>query len=300
VADSWNGTFLHSRRYLSYADERFDDASLLITDLRGALLGIFPAAVHPTDPLMIESHPAVGYGGIVHNGSLRGARMLEALEAVADRYYHDGKGSLRYKPVPGIYHPVPSADDLYALFRLGATRSRCDLASVIDLAKRPPPSKRRVRSLRKAERAGVQLRRGSKELEPVWDVLTERLALKHQSEPLHTLVQMTRLQLLFPARIECISAVLEERTVAGVILFRVGNVNHAQYIAADDRGYEASALDLIFDRLIREASADGARFFSFGNSTLYGGRIFNQNLFQFKSEFGAGTAVHDSYDLALT
>jgi hypothetical protein len=299
VAASWNGTFLHSRPYLSYAIDRFADASLVVDAGDNRIVGVFPAAVHASDPMMIESHPAVGYGGLVHGGSLRGKRMIEALEAIAERYYHDGKHALRYKPVPSIYHRVPAADDLYALFRLGATRSRCDLASVIDLARQPAISKRRARSLRKAERSGLRLASGPEQLEQLWSVLTERLAGKYQTEPLHSLLEMTRLQSLFPDRIECVVGLLEGRIVAGVVLFRTGNVDHSQYIGADDRGYKASALDLVFTRCIDESVGRGTRYFSFGNSTLYGGRVFNESLYQFKSEFGAGAVVHECYDLPL-
>src|SRR5829696_2962002 len=80
VAASWNGTFLHTRRYLSCADQRIVDASLVIEDAKGRLLGVLPAGIHASDATMIESHPAMAYGGIVHRGELTGARMLAALE----------------------------------------------------------------------------------------------------------------------------------------------------------------------------------------------------------------------------
>jgi hypothetical protein len=48
VARSWNGTFLHERRFISYHGERFKDVSLIIEDERGRILGVFPAALDPT------------------------------------------------------------------------------------------------------------------------------------------------------------------------------------------------------------------------------------------------------------
>lgn len=53
--------------------------------------------------------------------------MVEALRAIAIHFSALGFESLRYKAVPYIYHETPSGDDLYALFRLSATRERCDL-----------------------------------------------------------------------------------------------------------------------------------------------------------------------------
>ena len=298
VGRAWNGSFLHTRRFISFAESRFEETSLVIED-GGHVVGVFPAAIHPTDPTMVESHPAISYGGIVHDGSLGGASFLQALESVAERYYHDGARSLRYKAMPGVYQRLPTADDLYALFRMAAIRSRCDLASVIDVLDRPPASRRRVRSLGKARRAGVQVQRGSQHLEALWGVLTERLATKFGAEPLHTLPEMHMLCSAFPEQIEFVVGVLSGRVVAGVVLFHTGQTDHFQYIAADDRGYAASALDMIIEQCIEDARSGGRRYVSLGNSTLYGGHVLNETLHKFKSEFGAGSVVHEAYDLRL-
>lgn len=47
VDGSWNGTFLHKRRFLSYHGERFRDVSLLVEDTRGRLMGVFPRPSTP-------------------------------------------------------------------------------------------------------------------------------------------------------------------------------------------------------------------------------------------------------------
>jgi hypothetical protein len=299
VAASWNGTFLHTRRYLTSVDNRVADASLVVEDAKGRLVGVLPAGVHATDRTMVESHPAVAYGGIVHRGELAGTRLVAALETVVDRYYHDGWRALRYKAVPHVYHAVPADDDLYALFRLRATRSRCDVASVVDVSKRLPPSDRRARSLRKAQRAGIEVARGAEHLDALCSVIATRLADKFDAEPLHDAKALARLQALFPDRVECVVGLLDQRVVAGAVLFRTGRVDHAQYIAADDRGYQTSALDAVLFACLADCERSGVRYFSFGNSTIYGGRVFNESLFSYKAGFGAGTVVHECYDLPL-
>jgi hypothetical protein len=300
VAGSSNGTFLHTRRYLSSTNDRVADASLVLEDARGRLVGAFPAGVHATDQTMIESHPAVAYGGIVHRGELRGTRMVAALEAVAERYYHDGWQAIRYKAIPHVYHRVPADDDLYALFRLGASRSRCDVASVVDMSDRSPLSSRRARSLRKAERAGIEVARGAEHLPPLWSVIAGRLAEKFRTEPLHDATSLVRLGALFGDQVECLVGLLEGSVVAGAVVFRTGQVDHAQYIGADDRGYRTSALDAVLCACLADCEQRRTRYFSFGNSTAYGGRVFNEGLFSYKSGFGAGAVVHECYDLRLT
>lgn len=62
VDESWNGTFLHKRRFLAYHGERFTDVSLIIEDDKGQLIGVFPAAIDPADPNRVVSHPGSTYG----------------------------------------------------------------------------------------------------------------------------------------------------------------------------------------------------------------------------------------------
>ena len=72
-------TFLHTRRFLSYHGDRFEDRSLMIED-DGKLLGLFPAALSLSEEKCVVSHPGITFGGVVHQGGLRGEQMMNALE----------------------------------------------------------------------------------------------------------------------------------------------------------------------------------------------------------------------------
>ena len=87
--------------------------------------------------------------------------MIEALEQLTAYYRECGYAKLIYKPLPHGYAKVSSQEDLYALFRLGVQRVRCDLSSAIDLNARRIPSERRQRGLKKALKT-VTLINGSK------------------------------------------------------------------------------------------------------------------------------------------
>lgn len=300
VADSPMATFLHTRRFLSYHGERFRDLSLALIGEGDRLLGVFPAAADPGDERRVVSHPGATYGGIVHDGRLRGERMIEALEAIARQYASAGFERLRYKAVPHIYHRAPSGDDLYALFRLGARRYRCDLSSAIDLDSRANPSERRRRSLKKALKAGVEIKRGGDVIAPLWRVLEDNLAREHGAKPVHPEEEIALLHSLFPEEIEFVAADLDGEVVAGVALFVTARVMHAQYIAASPAGYQVSALDALFESCIADAKARGLRWFDFGTSNEQEGRVLNEGLYQFKSEFGGGGVAHESFELDLT
>lgn len=299
TAESWNGTFLHQRRFLAYHGERFQDLSLVVEDDRGRIIGVFPAALDPGRTDTVVSHPGLSYGGLVHNGALRGAAMLEVLQGICGMYREMDLRYLQYKVVPYIYHVVPSADDLYALFRLGAVRYRCDLSAAVDLDSRGKPSKLRLRNLGKAQRAGVRVAFGPRYLEPFWAVLEENLRTKHNTRPVHTLEEITFLQSRFPEQIRCIVGAIGDRVVTGVVLFHSPRVAHVQYSASTAAGNSVGASTMVMDYATGKSADLGARYFDFGISNEQEGRILNEGLYRFKTSFGAGGVVHEFYEVEL-
>jgi len=305
-ADTWDAfcqeafqaTLLHTRRFLSYHGDRFVDRSLIVEE-DGRWLGVFPAALSPNESTHIVSHPGITYGGILHRGGLKGQQMVATLEAVGRYYAAQGCTKLIYKAVPTFYHRVPAQDDLYALFRLGAQRIRCDISSTIDLQNRQPVSQRRKRSLKKAIKNGVSIVEGNQHLAALWGVLADNLASKHGVKPVHTLADITLLAERFPVNIRCVCGMVNDVVVAGTLMFITATTFHAQYIAASEAGYDVSALDAIFEHCIDAAHRDDRRWFDFGISTENGGLILNNGLHSFKSEFGGGGAVHDFFELDL-
>lgn len=291
-------TLLHTRRFLSYHGERFVDRSLLIEE-DGRLLGLLPAAEHPSQHDSIVSHPGLTYGGLLHTGALRGARMIDAIAAIGQYFHAIGYQRLIYKAVPTFYQRRPAQDDLYALFRLGAMRTRCDLSSTIDLDNRGAVTERRRRSLKKSQKAGVSVHVGIEYLPLLWKVVAENLARKHGVTAVHSLDEMDLLMKRFPNEIRCVCGVLDEDVVAGVIIFSTPMADHAQYIASSTIGYEVAALDAVFDHCIAEAGHMQKRWFDFGISTEAGGTNLNDGLYGFKTEFGSGGFVHEFYELLL-
>jgi hypothetical protein len=294
-----NGTFMHTRHYLGYHGDRFTDASLVFTDVKGAVLGLLPAAVDPGMTNRVTSHPGLTYGGVVHAGGLRGEKTLHALEAACRHYRQLGLTTFRYKTIPTIYHRNPVADDVYALFRLNADRYRCDLAATVDLGADAPVRRNRRRNLEAAQRAGLTVTGGLEWLAPFWDILTNNLMKKFNVHPAHSLVEMQDLATRFPDEISCDAVLLDGQIVAGLVNYHTERTLHCQYSAASAQGFQLNALDLGFSHAIDEARARGNRYFDFGVCNEQDGRVLNSNLYDFKISFGAGSTPHEFFDLAL-
>jgi hypothetical protein len=299
VSRSCNGTFLHTRRFISYHGDRFDDRSAVLENRRGRIVGLIPAAACPSDRELVVSHPGLTYGGVVHDGSVRGAAMIAAIERIAGHYRGLGYSRLRYKTVPAMYHSVPAEDDLYALFRFGARRYRSDLSAAVDLSSRGRVDQRRMRSRRRAEAAGVRTEEGWTEIGAFWQILEQNLARRHGAVPPHTLPEIQLLHDRFPDEIILIVAKIDDVPVAGTVLFWAGQVLHMQYSASTEDGRTACATDLVMEHAISLAGKQGCRCFDFGTNTMDEGRSLGQDLYQFKISFGAGGLVYDHYELDL-
>jgi hypothetical protein len=306
-ADAWDdlverapmATFLHSRRFLSYHRDRFADASVLLSEEGGALRAVFPAAISPGNQRIVLSHPGATYGGLIHEGGLNGERATRALRDVCAYYAAKGLSALGYTPVPSIYHRSPSADDVWALNELGATRVACDLSCAIELDARRPLTERRKRSLRKARGSGVEVSDDPTTFAAFWPVVEAALEQRHSARPVHSLEEIELLHSRFPAAIRPVVALLDGNVLAGVVLFITPRVVHTQYIAASERGMELSALDAVIQHSIELATDMGARYFDFGISVGEDRRGFLPGLYRWKAEFGGGGVTHEQYQLLL-
>ncbi|MDZ7651414.1 MAG: GNAT family N-acetyltransferase [Burkholderiaceae bacterium] len=294
-------TFLHTRQFLSYHRDRFEDLSVLVENDRNELVAVMPAARDPASLTTATSHPGTTYGGIVHCG-LTGRPMLAALHACCAHFAQRGCTLLRYKVVPSIYRRSPCEDDLHALFMLGANRYRCDLSASVDLAQLPALGSQRRRGLRKACAAGVEVNLDARaQLADFWEVLAANLYQRHGASPVHCVEEMDELMRRFPdnIRLAVATAGIAEPILAGTVLFLTSRVAHVQYVAATPEGRQAGATDLLFDQCIAQARAAAFQHFDFGISTEAGGRTLNYGLHEYKMGFGATGVIHDFYELEI-
>lgn len=297
---SFNGTFLHSRRFLSYHGSRFEDASLRILDTRNRLVGILPAAANPTNPTEVISHPGITYGGLIHGDRLHGTNLLNSFERILETYRGQGFQSFLYKAIPKVYQVVPSEDDLYALFRLGGDRVRCDLSAAVDLERCGTHFSQSLRkALKKAQKHGIRIEQDFSNLEAFWEILSEKLFRRHSVAPVHTVAEMRELARRFPDNIALVTAFFETEVVAGTVLFKTRLSVHAQYGVCNDRGGETGALEFAIEKCILDARNGQKRYFDFGISNEQEGTVLNEGLHQFKTKFGAGGVVHEFYRIKL-
>jgi hypothetical protein len=293
VRASRNGVFLFERAYMDYHADRFDDASLVVENEQGAIVALLPAH---RDGNALVSHGGLSFGGLVLPERSGVAQVIDVLDSVVAALRAQGITRLVYRPVPHLYHRLPSEDDLYALHRLGARTVRVDLSTSIDLERRPALAKGRRHALAKARRAGVVVRDGG-DLAAFWSLLDSVLAQRHGVQPTHRLAEMQQLIARFE-RIVCCTAHADGVLLAGALLYRYDGVLHTQYLAVSDAGRACGALDAVIEHAI-ERHGRGCRWLNFGVSTTDEGRMLNRGLAAQKEMFGGRSTVVQTLELSL-
>jgi hypothetical protein len=285
-SNNTNATFLHTRRYLSYHQDRFIDHSLLIYS-NNKLVGLFPIAISRTDGSVPMSHPGISYGGIIHSGKLLGELMAEAFDLSMGYLKNLGYKKFVYRPIPLIYNSFPAQDDIYALIVRGAQLTRCDLSSAINLSSRRKIEAKRV-SAQISKDLEYFLVSDFNKIDEFWALLERNLIEKYGTSPTHSLEEIIKLIELFPSTLELITISNSVECIAGLILYWTENVCHIQYMSASSLGREESAMDVLVEKAISLAIEKGISFLDFGHSNENYGQSLNSGLYSFKSKFGGG------------
>jgi len=287
-----NATFLFHRDFMEYHKDRFEDYSLIVVE-EDKWVAILPAnRIGNT----VHSHQGLTYGGLVYDHKVKLANCIEIFQNLLFFLHSNAIEKLQIKTIPSIYHYQPTEELSYALFLANATLTRRDSLTVIDLSLTNTLSTVRNRGVK----AGIKNKLEIKEeetLDTFWEeVLVPNLESKFDTKPVHNLEEISRLKRFFPKNIRQFNVYQDENIIAGTTIFESENVAHCQYIATIKSKKELGGLDYLFNHLITEVFKQ-KRFFDFGNSNVNSGRNLNKGLSYWKESFGAGTIIHDYYEV---
>ncbi|HAS6390165.1 GNAT family N-acetyltransferase [Vibrio vulnificus] len=286
--------FMFYRDYMDYHKARFIDHSLIFYNDNNSIVALLPANESNDE---MHSHQGLSFGGFLINENATCEFVISLFDALKSYMGIHGFKKILYKCIPRIYEKIPSEEELYALFINNAELVRRDCSVAIDMGNKLEYQKRRSRSVKKGIKNGVSVVELN-ELSGYWDILSEVLLQKHDSQPVHTLEEITSLRNSFPENIRCFCAIYHGKIVAGTIVFTSGHVAHCQYLASNSEGRNIGALDLVLDHLINYSFVN-MKYFDFGISNENNGRFLNRGLIAQKEGFGARTIVHDFYEISI-
>lgn len=291
IGKAKNATFLFNRDFMEYHKERFDDFSLLIFDDK-KLVAVLPANRIGN---IVYSHQGLSYGGLIYCEQLSQTAVLAIFKVVMLFLNRLDIQIVNLKIIPSIYHHKPAEELLYALFLVEAKLIRRDVLSVIDLSNAGTYSKIRKRGIKKAISNDLIIKE-EEDFDNFWnEILIPNLKLRHNTLPVHSLEEISRLKLLFPNNIRQFNVYDAGEIVGGTTIFESEKVAHGQYISKFG-SEETGSLDFLFDYLLQKEFI-GKCYFDFGISNVDQGKKLNEGLTYWKESFGASTIVQDFYEL---
>ena len=294
VAQSKNGTFLFFRDYMDYHADRFCDYSLLFW-LDNKLFALLPAN---KDGDTLWSHRGLTYGGVVMSKKTTAAKIQQLFRELGEYLRLQGFHKVIYKPVPHIFHRIPSEEDCYSLFSIcNAQLVDRSISSAIDLSQPLKWHRDRRYGVNKAFCNGVTVGESS-DWAGFWEVLEFNLQQKYGARPVHTLQEMMLLVDRFPENIRLFTAQKEGHVLGGTVLYLSPMVTHAQYISANTEGKQLRVIDALFDHILHECQWS-SRYFDFGTSNEDDGRVLVEPLIYQKEGFGGRGICYDWYEWTL-
>lgn len=296
--NSCNGTFLQTRNFLNYHNNRFEDCSLFIYKGTSDILAVIPAAEIIEDGHKVfNSHVGSTFGGIVFNKQFYNLKHIIPIFEVLENYLKEkGFEKIILKQTAQIFASKDN-DLLEYFFFQKKYHHYSEISFVIPLEKYNSdiPSNfngSRRRDYNYSLKNGFTFRKleSDSEVTDFYNLLCENM-LKFDTKPVHSLEELldfknNRLRDI----VEFWGTYRDEKLMAGSMTFLFKNNNktvfHTQYLASSQENLELFPNNFNDANLIKVAKERGYDIFSFGTSTLEHGAVLNEKLAEFKEGFG--------------
>jgi hypothetical protein len=273
------GSVLHYRDYMDYHSNRFEDFSVCFWEY-DELVAIIPGNSIENS---WHSHQGLTFGGLIT--TTRDVSQIIKLNLLLCEYLV--KNSFTTSTItisPNSFWEKGNAEQIYALNQLNYKTVEVHLNQFIGMDRKMPPKKHS--NARAADRKGVTLSTSAHYLQELYQLIDRNLLEKYDRKPVHTFPELKSLCESFPKKIVVFTMILENEVVAGAVIFVSKYCLHIQYLAASNRGRTLRAQDLLITKLDEFAKQEN-RNLSFGKSTSGLDAALNEQLFRFKSEYGA-------------
>ena len=310
MQESVNGTFLQTRRFLSYHPaDRFLDHSLLV--MKGTnIVAVVPAHEVLDTSRKFISHAGSTFGGIVLGKSYQKIADLDAILEQLMMYWKEHQFTdIDLKQTSRLYAKEPTEVIDYYLHYHGF-QSSAERGYYVDLQslqhEKPLEDTfngSRRRGLRKSDGYEMQCRELISEdgISDFYRVLCNNQEKFHR-KPVHTRNELLDFKKNRLKDEVCFYGVFwQDVLIAGSMVFLFGDkqVFHTQYLACDQTQLALYPSERLYYSLIQEAIKKGYKTISFGTATEDRGEVLNRGLAQFKEGFGAKVYVNRNYKTRL-
>ncbi len=277
---------------MEYHKDRFEDYSLMVYK-NERLLGLLPANRLKN---VIHSHQGLSYGGLILQKTVKFSDVLIVFKSLLEFLLANGMSQLNLKPIPKIYHSLPSDEMDYLLFLLKAELQKKETLSVIDQIQKSKIASNRLEGLKRGQKSQLIVKEEA-HFDSFWNsILSVNIKKKYDVEPVHSLEEIEHLKTLFPENIKQFNVYHNTKLVAGTTIFESNQVAHCQYISANEDKNSLGSLDFLHHYLITNVYKD-KKYYDFGSSNEANGNKINKGLQYWKEGFGARTIIQEFYSI---
>lgn len=310
IESSINGTFLQSRRFLSYhPKERFKDCSILFLDDREMIVAVCPACeLIEEGEKVFYSHKGSTYGGLVLSNKVYKAKHIIPLVKVFEDYLvKEGYNKVYLKITPDIFSVYDTALLEYALYFCGFSEYK-ELNPYIDYSLYKDQT---ISNFSQGKRTHVNkcIRKGMEthviyednDIKEYYKILCENLD-KYSLKPVHTIEELLDFK---NNRLinECqfLGTYLNGELIAGSMLFFFEKTKtaHTQYLSAKLEYLKLSPVSFLYYCVIDEMKKRGYKKLSWGICTERSGTYLNEGLISSKEDFGSTYSNNLTYTKKL-
>ncbi|PXY43449.1 GNAT family N-acetyltransferase [Flavobacterium hydrophilum] len=295
IAQAKNATFLFHRDFMEYHKDRFEDYSLLVFEDK-KLVAVLPAN---RKGISVYSHQGLTYGGLVYSSKIKAERVESILDTILFFLKQNTIETFFYKPIPGFYLLWGNSETDFFLTKKGAILERKEMNLALNLIAPLHISKSKLKHFRRIENLHLEIIEENN-LYHFWEkVLEPRLLEKHNTKPVHTKEEITKLKNSFPQNIRQFSVYFGDTIIAGITIFEIENTVKSQYGATTVKGEELRALDYLFITLIEKYKREGKYFFDMGIVGDNNEKGYNSGLLKQKEELGCSVYNQDFYKITI-
>ena len=308
IGQSINGTFLQSRKFLSYHPKnRFEDNSLMFMT-GGNIVAVLPANVVRREKKTLVSHQGSTFGGIVTAQQFMRISYMDSIFTELEIYLKDQSFDEIILKVPGRIYQKSDTDLIDYFCFLNGYDVAQEVGYYIQYAKYKDDivsnfTASRRRDYRYSLKHGFTFRKldTKREITEFYNVLCNNY-LKFKKNPVHTLNELLDFKYVrLPENTDFYGVFSDNTLIAGGMIFKFEKqVFHTQYLAVMQDRKDTFANEFLYKSLIEEAKKEGYQYLSFGTSTFDGGKVLNRPLAQYKEGFGTSEYVNRTYIKNLT
>jgi lipid II:glycine glycyltransferase (peptidoglycan interpeptide bridge formation enzyme) len=304
---SVNGTFLQSRNFLEYhPKERFEDCSYMIFK-DAELVAVVPGCVLTEDNKKVfSSHAGSTYGGLViHEKYYDILPVMEIVKSFENVLRENNFHEVLLKMTPDIFSKK-TLDVLQYVLIQNSYNYYLELSSYIDFSDYGETivtnfSRAQKKRLNQALKHNMEFRiiNSDEDISKFHAILSKNLA-KFNVKPVHSVAELVDLKnKRLTANVEFYGVFLNDKMIAGGMMFKFGEVIHAQNLSGDPDYLEYNIMPYLYYCVIKRARENGYKKLTGGISTEQRGTVLNESLLAYKESFGSKNAVNWSFYKSL-